>query len=106
MNRRFRRLFLSLGLVTACSCVLAQSPHPPMDATAPAESSAEALDGETVYWTLIGELALRQQEYGRATQAFLLAARHARSAQLARRAAEIAAITRQGDALNLSLIHI
>lgn len=103
MNRRFRRLFLSLGLVTACSCVLAQSPHPPMDAAAPAESPAEALDGETVYWTLIGELALRQQEYGRATQAFLLAARHARSAQLARRAAEIAAITRQGDALNRAL---
>lgn len=103
MNRRFRRLFFSLGLATACTCALAQSPHPPMDTAAPAESPAEELDGETVYWTLIGEIALRQQEYGRATQAFLLAARHARSAQLARRAAEIAAITRQSDALNRAL---
>ncbi|WP_221929261.1 hypothetical protein, partial [Tepidiphilus sp. J10] len=62
MNRRFGRILLSLGLSTVCACALAQSPHPPADTAPPIVSSAEGLDGETLYWTLIGEIALRQQD--------------------------------------------
>lgn len=103
MNRRFGRILLSLGLSTACACALAQSPHPPAGTAPPIVSSAGGLDGETLYWTLIGEIALRQQEFGSAAQAFLLAAQHARAPELARRAAEIAAITRQNEMLNRAL---
>ncbi|MGA0610431.1 tetratricopeptide repeat protein [Caldimonas sp. KR1-144] len=91
------RPFLTLLLCgLACMPLAAQTaPASPIDDDEPAIGTA--LDAETFYEVLVGEIALRSGEPGAAYETLLDAARRMRDERLFQRATEIALQARAGD---------
>jgi predicted Zn-dependent protease len=111
MNARFPRFFravpVALALIGASLVAAQTTPVPKPAAPAPSAAAAStpttstpqvsALDAETFYYLLLGELSVIGGEAPAAYAAYLDAARKFNSAQLYQRATEIALRARSGD---------
>jgi tetratricopeptide (TPR) repeat protein len=98
MHFEFRRVALALAAVCAAAGAFAQSPPLPggvPQEERPAPAADERLSADVFYRVLLGEVALQRGEPHVAARAYLEAARESRQPRLARRAAEIALMTRQ-----------